>query len=201
VTPRPEPDARKLHLLPDQDEAVEELYRAAAPTLFRRALLLTQGNHKQAEELVQIVFHDAIISWEKIGRRDSGAQRAWLHKVLHNKAADYWRQKAREYPFTDFVSNQLPPIQGPDQEILRLIALERVLKVINSMPPVRHRVAYLRLLAGFPTREIARILGINQSTVRGHLKDALRDLRKEVGPILPDTDPDPGRGQQPKERR
>jgi RNA polymerase sigma factor (sigma-70 family) len=201
VTRSPEPGARKLHLLPDQDEAIEELYRAAAPMLFRRALLLTQGNYKQAEELVQMVFHDAVISWEKIGRRDSGAQMAWLRNVLRNKAADYWRLNARECPLTDLVSNQLPSIQGPDQQILCSIALERVLEVVNGMPPARHRVAYLRLLAGFPTREIARILGIKQSTVRGHLKDALCDLRKEVGPILPDTDVDPSAGQQPQEGR
>jgi RNA polymerase sigma factor (sigma-70 family) len=175
------------------------LFRAASPKLFRRALLLTQQNREEAEDLVQMVFQAAVTRWETIGHKDAGEQMAWLHKVLRNKAADFWRVNGRECPLTDLVLNQIPALQGPDQQVLSSIALERVLKVVNDMPPVRHRVAYLRLLAGFPTREVARILGIKQSTVRGHFKEAMRDLRKEVGPMLPDIDVDPSAGPQPPE--
>jgi RNA polymerase sigma factor (sigma-70 family) len=74
------------------------------------------------------------------------------------------------------------------------MALDRALKVVKEMPPIRHRVACLRVLAGLSTAEVADLLGISQSTVRVHLKAARDTLMREVGPILPFEDDDAGIG-------
>ncbi len=198
VTPSPEPGTGGSPLLSaDQAEAVEKLYRAAAPKLFPRALLLSQGNHGQAEDLIQTVFQAAIMRWDTIGHKDSGEQMAWLTAVLHNKAADAWRVNRREHSLTVVVSSQPQPSQDAGYQALCSIALGRVLKVIKEMPPVRHRVACLRLLMGLPSREVAGMLGIEQSTVRGHVKGALTDLRREIGTDLPYVDDDPSACQRP----
>lgn len=202
MTQSPEPCDSESHLLSaDQAEGVEKLYRAAAPKLFRRALLLSQGNRWQAEDLIQLVFQAAIMRWETIGHKDPGEQMAWLMAVLHNKAADAWRVNRREHSLTVMVSSQPQSLQDAGYLALGSIALDRAIKVIKAMPPVRHRVVCLRLLAGLPTKEVAEMLGRAQSTVRGHLQAALDDLRREVGPILPYVDDDPGASQRPREGR
>ncbi len=194
----PEPGTGGSPLLSaDQAEAVEKLYRATAPKLFPRALLLSQGNHGQAEDLIQVVFQAAIMRWDTIGHKDFGEQMAWLTVVLHNKAADAWRVNRRENSLTAVVSSQPQLLQDAGYQALCSIALGRALKVIMEMPPVRHRVACLRLLMGLPTREVAGMLVLEQSTVRGHVRGALNDLRREVGPDLPYVDDDPGARQRP----
>ena len=65
-------------------------------------------------------------------------------------------------------------------------------KVIRAMPPVRQRVFYLRA-EEMDNSEIARQLGISQSTVRDHIKAGLADLNSLVGPmreIFDDLDDD-----------
>jgi RNA polymerase sigma-70 factor (ECF subfamily) len=162
---------------------------------------LSQGDREQAEDLVQQVFQAAIMSWETIGHRDSGGQMAWLYRVLYYKAADAWHEDRRECSLTDLVSNQLPSPRDTGYQALCSIALDRALKLVMEMPPVRHRVVCLRLLAGLPSREVAGMLGIEQSTVRGHVEAARAELRKEVGPILPFIDDDPDVGQRSQEGR
>jgi RNA polymerase sigma factor (sigma-70 family) len=202
VTRSPEPGSGKSQLLSaDQAEAVEKLYRAAVPRLFRRARFLSQGDCGQAEDLVQLVFQAAIMCWETIGHKDSGEQMAWLYTVLHYKAVDAWRVNRKEYFLTDVVSGEPQSLQDAGYQALCSIALDKALKVIRGMPPVRYRVVCLRLLAGLSTREVAGVLGIAQSTVRGHMQGALDDLRREVGPMLPYADDDPRAGQRPQEGR
>ncbi len=180
---------------------MEKLYRAAAPRLYPRALLLAQGKRTQADDLQQQVFQAAIIGWKTVSGMDSGEQMAWLYTVLRNKAADAWRANGRESPLTDLILDKPQPAQDPAHHVQCSMALDRALKVMKEMPPVRHRVACLRLLYGLPSGEVARMLGIAESTVRGHLKAARDELGKEVGPILPFEDDEPGGGGLPQEGR
>jgi len=76
---------------------------------------------------------------------------------------------------------QAPSVEGV---ALSRIALDRCLEAINKMPPVQHRVAYLRWHEEWSTREIAHELGIAQATVRVHLMNVRNALRDEVGDEL-----------------
>jgi RNA polymerase sigma factor (sigma-70 family) len=178
---------------------VEVLYRTAAPRLYPRALLLAQGNRTQADDLLQLVFLAAIMGWEKVERMDSTGQLKWLYRILHNKSADAWRVNGRECRLPDLILDEPPSFQDTAHHALCSVALDRALKVMKEMPPVRHRVVCLRLLMGLPTREVAGMLGIEQSTVRGHVRAARAELGREIGPILPFADDEPGAGQLLKE--
>jgi RNA polymerase sigma-70 factor (ECF subfamily) len=179
-------------LLASEAEAVAMLFRSAAPKLLPAALLMTQGNRAQAEDLIQQVFHAAIKAWATIGHRDPRRQEAWLRKVLRYKAIDTWRASGREHlvPGMDF--DQLRAPQDTAHHALCSIDLNRALKVVLAMPPVRHHVMCLYVLEGLRTNEIAELLGIAQSTVRGHLKTARDTLSQEVGPDLPAARDDHG---------
>jgi RNA polymerase sigma-70 factor, ECF subfamily len=178
-------------LLADEAEAVAVLFSSAAPKLLPAALLMTQGDRARAEDLIQQAFHAAIKDWVTVGPLDPRRQEAWLYKVLQYKAIDTWRAGVREHlvPGLDF--DQLRAPQDTAHRALCSIELDRALKVVFAMPPVRHQVMCLYVLQGLSTKEIAELLGIAQSTVRGHLKAARDALSKEVGPNLPCAKDDP----------
>jgi RNA polymerase sigma factor (sigma-70 family) len=197
VNPSPEPDPGGLHpLSADQAAAVEKLYRAASPELFSRALFLSQGNRTQAEDLIQLIFQAAITRWSTggnpVGYLAYEDQMRWLYGVLNYKAADAFRSRSRESPMPDLDPDWLQAPHDTAHHALCSRELDRALLVMKRMPRVRHVVASLRLLSGLPTREVAAMLGIEQSTVRWHLKRAREELCKEVGPILPVADDEPG---------
>jgi RNA polymerase sigma-70 factor (ECF subfamily) len=201
VNRSPEPDfGEPRPLFADEAEAVDKLYRSVAPELYPRALLMAQGNRAQADDLIQQAFQAAIMAWARVGHLDLGRQKAWLYGVLRYKAIDTWRASEREHPVPDLDSYQLQSPQDTAHHALCSMALDRVLKVVFEMPPVRHRVMWLYVMEGLPTNEIAGLLGIAQSTVRGHLKAARDTLSKEVGPILPFSDDDAGDDDLPRER-
>lgn len=197
MNPSPEPEPGALHpLSADQAAAVEKLYRDAASGLFFRALFLSQGNRAQAEDLTQEVFKAAITRWSTgrnpVGCLDYEDQTRWLYGVLNYKAADACRVGSREGPMPDLDLDWPPAPHDTAHQALCSIDLDRALKVMKRMPRVRHVVASLRLLSGLPTGEVAAMLGIEQSTVRWHVKKAREELSREVGPILPYVDDEPG---------
>jgi RNA polymerase sigma-70 factor, ECF subfamily len=159
---------------------VERLFTAVAPELFCFARKIVQGDYAQAEDLVQEVFHDAARAWEVLGARDVGLQRAWLFKVLKNKAISRWRSDTRAT--VDIDLDGIPcDVDDTCDKALKSITVERCWEVVRRMPLARHRVAYLRWHEEWSTREIAQFLKIEQSTVRVHLKNARDELIAAVG--------------------
>ena len=74
-------------------------------------------------------------------------------------------------------------------------ALTKCWAVIQGMPPVRQKVAYLRWSEDRSSAEIADLLGISPNTVRGHLKVARDELMVQVGadvPFISDPEIDEG---------
>lgn len=156
------------------------LFVAVAAELRRFASKLAQGDYASADDLVQEVFHDAAFQWESLRNCDIDRQRAWLFSVLKNKSIDRWKADQRVNVSLDLA----PPHSDRDDthnKALNAIILERCWMTISKMPAIRHRVAYLRWHDDWSTAEIACLLGIDQSTVRGHLKRARDELVRGVG--------------------
>jgi RNA polymerase sigma-70 factor (ECF subfamily) len=167
-------------------QEITPLYETVAPRLFVRALVLAQGHRQKAEDLVQDVFHDAIKQWKDVRGYPADRQERWLYRVLHNKTVDMWRGGRRLIALPEEAA--MPSERDVHHEALCRVAVERVWKCLQSMPPSRHHVACLRWIAGWETSEIAQRLGISPSTVRVHLKYARDVLRRELGPDVPFID-------------
>ena len=155
--------------------------------LFWRAMRMTGGDWDEADDLVQEAFTAALAAWNKVGGRPRDGQLAWLTSVMTNKKIDAWRSERKgSYPVAE-----VPDIRAaasPESVVLSQQALARCDAVIKSMPPERRKVAFLRWYCGWTTREIAEWNGIKESTVRGHVMKALRQLNAEVRPELPFID-------------
>ncbi|MGH3875332.1 MAG: LuxR C-terminal-related transcriptional regulator [Pseudonocardiaceae bacterium] len=64
------------------------------------------------------------------------------------------------------------------------ITVEQIWKEMKIMPPAQYRVAYLDWACGWRTSEIASALGIAESTVRVHRRNAVQALRGLVVPLI-----------------
>jgi RNA polymerase sigma factor (sigma-70 family) len=156
----------------------------AAPALFSYACTLPGVDRPTAEDLVQETFHNAALSWDKLAGRDLVGRRQWLFKAVRNKAIDHWRRNGRCEPRPEVVE---APIAVPDTayRVLCATALARCWSVVEGMPPMRQKVAFLRWNEDWSAAEIAGWLGIAQATVRGHLKEARDELAIQVGAQVP----------------
>jgi RNA polymerase sigma-70 factor (ECF subfamily) len=162
------------------------LYRATMPSLFIRARLLARGDRQQAEDLVHDAFVDALRSWDRVGALRPEGQQRWLFAVLVNKAVDTWRRIGR-IDVTDTLDGLDRPGTA-DETYMRAacsMAWQRAFEIIQQMPPMRHHVVCLRWIVGWSTSEISIELGIQQVTVRVHLKNARDTLITEIGPDVP----------------
>lgn len=167
---------------------VADLFRAEAPALFRRARVLTRGDRDAAEDLVQEVFAAAAIeNWDTVGALGDEDRRRWLFTVLMHKAVDRWRTEKRMLldPFVLDSELTSQTMDGdPATLTLGSITIEQIWKEMKIMPPAQYRVAYLGWACGWTTREISGALGIAESTVRVHRRNAVQALRSLVVPLL-----------------
>ena len=175
---------------------VARLYYEVASDLHRYGCRVSQGDTAVADDLVQETFHDAARSWSSLRTVNLDRQRAWLFRVLKNKAVTRWRQSVRPAnsaaTAVDVVSDVVSDADDTSDKALNSIALNRCWEILKSMPAQRFRCSYLRWHAGWSTSEVAAHLGISQSTVRVHIKNARDELTIAVGPdvVFLDVDDD-----------
>lgn len=144
------------------EQSFEELVRRQENRVYRAALAIL-GNIQDAEDQTQETFLRYL---EKRPVFESEAhERAWLLTVTRNGCISRLRSKQRQ---------NLPleidiPTPGPEEreEIEELFAL----------PAEDREVLHLYYYEGYSTREIARITGVREGTVRSRLSRARGKLK------------------------
>jgi RNA polymerase sigma-70 factor (ECF subfamily) len=110
----------------------------------------------------------------------AGEQRAFLRTVVKNEALQILRRRYRrgECFGTDGAGEPGVP-EHLDELIQARKDLWLAVQAIKEMPVTRRRVVIL-YVEGYRTGEIAAMLDISVSTVRSHMSNARRDLRRAV---------------------
>ncbi len=149
-----------------------EWWARISPLLLRSA---TSRLHRQgeAEDLVQEVV---LVAWR---RRETFATEEdllrWSFTVLHARIVDFFRAEKRNSTKRTLLGRFLPGAYRPDYE--RAIDQARVHDLVAQLPP-RQRDVLSRWLVGDSTSEIARTLGIAETTVRSVRRFAQLNLTK-----------------------
>jgi len=139
---------------------VERLYREQGAKLWR-AVMSFAGDRSITDEAVSEAFA------QLLSRGDAVKQpSAWVWKAAFRIAAGELQRGRRSVAPADPGSYEVPE------------PLPEVLAALASLPPVQRAVVVLHDYADRPTVEIAETLGIARSTVRVHLSQARRRLRK-----------------------
>ncbi|MFF0205853.1 RNA polymerase sigma factor [Streptomyces sp. NPDC005017] len=178
---------------PEHWGEIEDLYRRFRDGMVNYATRLLDGEPHLAHDLVQETFKAAALRWDTLQLRGESGQRAWLYRVLRNKVYDRWRSTGR-CALGGLDEERAADLDTPRTAVSNVL-LQMCWKVIDGMPRSQRRVALLKWHGEWTNGEIGGHLGITESTVRVHLRNARRTLTAELGDevVFPseweDTDP------------
>jgi RNA polymerase sigma factor (sigma-70 family) len=148
----------------DDFDDFELLFGRLYPQAARLAYRIV-GSRESAEDIAAEACARAVARWGHVGRlahRD-----AWVLRVASNLALDAVKRKPA--PATS-------DARAPDaaDSVVTRIAL---ITALRALPRRQREVVVLRYFVGLPDSEVADILGIDEGTVRTHVRRALSALR------------------------
>ena len=146
------------------------LYQQIYADLYRFALY-TLKNKNDAEDVVSETVEDAFASIGKLHQAEKF--KGWIFRILYNKCKD----KLREYTKKD---EELPEEyrEIPAEEKVEDGVVMRTL--FFELSEEDRLIISMHLFAGYTSKEIAKLLGINENTVRSKESRALKKLARMV---------------------
>lgn len=192
----PGPSARGETALLDglragRDWAYEELVRAQGARLLAVARRLLM-DEEEARDVVQEAFLSAFRSIDRF--QGSSRLSTWLHRIAVNAALQKLRARRRrkETPIEDLLpgfqedGHQLEPAVEwrPSGDLEREETRSLVRSSIDRLPETYRTVLVLRDIEELDTAETARLLEVNENTVKVRLHRARQALRGLLDPQL-----------------
>ncbi len=175
--------------------AFDELVRLKRERVVRTAYQVT-GDLDDALDVAQSVFMKL---WQGLDRYDSSRRfDTWLYRVTVNAAIDFIRghgPKGTIQPLPDDPTD-LVMESGPGMEArLDLAALQQAFsRLAGALAPKQRAAFVLREIEGLDTAEVARVMGVAESTVRNHLFQARKTLKAGLERDYPGLVPKFGTG-------
>ena len=154
-------------------EAFCELYDMHKEKLYNFAYYKL-GNREDAEDAVQ----DAVMkAYEQISSlRNENAFQSWLFKILYCSCNHKIKEQIANRNNSDMDSiRNLSSFE--DESFILAHELKQALSVLSEKDK---NIVLLSVLAGFSSKEIARITGLTSGNVRQRLKRALSKMRCEL---------------------
>lgn len=110
--------------------------------------------------------------------KDKGSLGGWIRVITINTALELYREeKTREKHYGKL---QLEMASSVSEEALRSIAMEELLKKIQSLPTGYRLVFNLYAIEGFNHREIATKLGVSEGTSKSQYARAKMKLQELI---------------------
>jgi len=151
-------------------ERLAGLFDAHHQRLFRLALRLS-ADREEARDLVQEAFLRAARQPAAV---PDGAEEPWLVRTLVNLCRD----RHRRLGVRSRVHESLRRDQETEHPEEAAVTRTAVRTALGRLAPRRRAAIVLHELDGLPVREVARLLGIGEVTVRWHLMAARRELAR-----------------------
>lgn len=154
-------------------ERLGRLFDAHQDRLFRLARRLA-SDREEARDLVQEAFLRAARSPGSVPDGDQPGE-AWLVRTLVNLCRDrYRRLGVRARVHAEIRQEEQDGAHPEDAAVARAT----VRAALARLAPRRRATIVLHEMEGVPVREVARMLGIAEVTVRWHLLAARRELAR-----------------------
>lgn len=133
-----------------------------------------------AEEIVIDVFLKLWMGRELI--QDIYNLDAFLRKVAHNKALDYFRIASRNNAMQKMIRQEIEMAQetAADHQLLSKESDEIFHNAIKKLSPQRRIVFTLSRVEGLTHDEIARKLNLSRNTVRNTISDTLKHMKDVI---------------------
>lgn len=168
VSPPSDPGLAVRAALTGDLAAFRQIYEGHASAVFATAYSVL-GDWASAEDAAQEVW---VKVHQSLGRFQPGTNlKAWLLTIAHHTAIDALRKARRTVAMPDDLA-----ARGPDLDHRRAFA-----DLLRPLTPDERLVVTLKYREDLPYRDIARITGKAEGTLRNLLSAALRKLRGTAG--------------------
>jgi len=137
----------------------EELYSAHARDVYRFAMWLT-GNPSEAEDITSETF---VRAWTRLGRVRTETLRGYLFQIARNLYLGGLRKHRREADLTEALPDPMP---GPESAVETSQILDGTDRLVRRLPEEDRAVFALRMVHHLEYAEIARVLGISETSAR-----------------------------------
>lgn len=138
---------------------IERLYRRDHARLWRSLLGFT-GDPELAKDAMAEAFAQAIGRGDAIAHQDR-----WVWRAAFRIASGEMKQRSRRMPLKEGSYEMAEPATD-------------LLRILQQLSPRQRAVIILHFYAGYPTREVGAILGCTAGTVRMHITQCRRRLRR-----------------------
>ena len=167
-------------------EAFESLVRSRQERVFWTAFQVV-GDEEDARDVAQQVF---IRLWKVLPRyRPRWRFDSWLYRITVNLAIDSYRrrQSRPEVPQPEGLEAEPTAEPGAAGETLPQAEIQRIfLRLARRLSGQQRAVFVLKEMNGLDTREIAKVMELSESTVRNHLHQARKVLRRGLEALYPE---------------
>ena len=156
-------------------EAFDALYLLHRDALLRAACLIT-GRRQDGEDVTQDAF---VQCYQRIGQlRDPNQFRAWLYRMMTRMAWKHCRARQREQPAETLPEREVH--ESALSAVLRSEQSRRLYEAVQSLHEKHRTVVVLYYLSEMSVREIARVLGCREGTVKSRLHTARQRMKAHI---------------------
>lgn len=161
------------------EQDFERLATLHYPRIRRAALLLSDGDAWEADDLAQETLLQAARGWSRFN--GDSREGTWLYSILLNQHRRRRRSANRSWRRWLGWLERNPREESAGEPGGRLIASEwraSLWDAVATLPDAQREAVVLRYAEGLAYEEIARVLGCPIGTVKSRLHHALGALRK-----------------------
>ncbi len=189
-------DKELLEALRDGDEtALDQLIERKTQPLLKLAYRIL-NDAEEARDIVQVTF---LRLWQNRDRFDQRwSPNTWIYRIATNLAIDHLRsrnsrQKSLE-PFRIHLQGSLDSRARHQRANIHESEVAAIFhELAGGLTEKQRTVFLLREVEGMPSKEVAEIVGCRESTVRNHLFNARKILRREILEHYPEYAPEAAR--------
>jgi len=138
------------------------------------------------EEIVQEIFLKLWVNRAPLA--DVENAEAYIFSMARNKTIDYLRKLAKESQLISNLSVRSKEFNNNIDEKLSITELQQIIEeALSGLSPQKIQIFRLSKQEGLSHDEIAALLHLSKSTVKNHLSETLKHIRKHVS-NLPDSE-------------
>jgi len=166
-----------------EEAALNELIGRKTKPLLQLCQRILGGDAEEARDVVQVTFFKVWESRRKFD--DRWSPNTWIYRIESNLAIDHLRsRRSRERSHEPVRQHLLHVADGRASRDLSRLQQSEVAAIFRDLSAglseKQRMVFLLREIEGLSSPEVAEILDCRESTVRNHLFNARKYLRKEL---------------------